>query len=43
MNINDVIEFFFHGEFPSFCKHMKGHQHQQILFYFILNFIFIFK
>jgi len=27
-NINDVTKGFFGGEFPSFCKHKKCHQHQ---------------
>jgi len=32
ININDVTKAFFCGEFPPFCKHKKGHQHQQNIF-----------
>ncbi len=32
LNINDVTKFFC-GEFPPFCKHKKGHQHQHKIFF----------
>jgi hypothetical protein len=30
IDINDVVKCFFCGEFPPFCEHKKGHQHQQM-------------
>jgi hypothetical protein len=35
LNINDLIECFFHGEIPTFYKHKNDHQHQQNIFKFL--------
>jgi hypothetical protein len=32
ININDITKVFLEVNFPPFCKHKKGHQHQQRTF-----------